>query len=58
MNRSIARFKKTIDDDSHRQPQKPFRLAELRGHPVVVSFLPSPGSEQEPSEPACRRRAI
>jgi hypothetical protein len=33
-------------------------VAELRGHPVVVSFLPSPGSEQEPSEAARRRRAI
>lgn len=40
------------DDRTH----QPFRLADLRGHPVVVSFLPSPWSEQEPVEAAELKR--
>jgi hypothetical protein len=37
-----------VDDSS----QRPFRLESLRGHPLLLSFLPSPWSEREPAEAA------
>ena len=41
-----------VDD----RTRKAYRLAELRGHPVVVSFLPSPWAEQEPAEAAALKK--